>query len=170
MFHFLQLVGGYAGLESEQVFGVNTVSLIEDLTPAVFAGCLCSEEGQVLCWKEEVVVVCATREKEIRPFLIFCNSLLIETEFGCCENVGQMMLQRFSETGFAAVKERVGSIGEVLDRVKRRGVHRAVEDVLELIEQIAFCLDPIPEDSVRVAQYLALSDAEDIVVDLAGQT
>ena len=93
MLHFLQLVCRYAGLECEQVFGLYTVSFIEDLTPAVFAGCLCPKESQVICWKEEIMVFFRAGKQEIWALLVFGNCLLLKSKFGCSEDVGQVMLQ-----------------------------------------------------------------------------
>ena len=80
MFHLLKLVGGNARLKREQILGIDSVRLIQNLAPAVFAGCLGAKESQTVCREKKIVILSSAREKKIRTFLILRYRLFLKTK------------------------------------------------------------------------------------------
>ena len=105
MFHLLKLVGRNTWLKSEQILGIDSVCLIQDLTPAVLASCFCPKESQVICREKKIVILCTAWEKEIRTFLVFCYRLFLKTKIRSSEDMSQMMLQGLTKTRFPAIQE-----------------------------------------------------------------
>ena len=67
--HFIKLLRRYTLLKCEQVFIFNTVCLINNLTPPIFAGCLCTKEHQFFLRIANVMISSYTREYEVRLFV-----------------------------------------------------------------------------------------------------
>ena len=74
---------------------LNTVGLIDNLAPTVFAGRLCTKHCQFLGWELEVMVALGIGKEEVGLVVVLSDGLLLEYLFinyswYCLENVNNV--------------------------------------------------------------------------------
>ena len=152
----MQLVSRNGLLESEQVFLIKAVGLIDYLPPSIFAGGLRPEHGKVVRRKLKIVVAFSIGEEKVGTFIAFSDSLFFKNQMRRGKDGRKVMLQRFASTRFAAIENLVGKRNKGFAAFKGVCICWVIHLLLKAAEQAGFCVVPMQKYRVRVVCYATI--------------